>query len=258
VSALRGALVWAAWTAAFSPVLLDLARHQAESPWARYAAIFPLLFAVCALREPRPHAKQPGGALLIALGLASALVAAFLGVVRYARIGAALAAIGLCRRFALASARTQVLLAFAVPLPLALMKRFHPDVTSVLLEACAGVLAVAGLTFELHGTDARLGDQVLSLGRPDSGIPLMPLLAGLTWYDGCRLGRPIWRAAAAASGAALLALPVQAVAIGLALVLTSAGDAALARDALTHGPWIAVAAAALAFTEVRAGRRTRA
>lgn len=257
MSALRGLLLWAAYAAAFSPVLLDLVRHQAENPWARYGAIFPLLFAVCALREPRVE-RQPGGGAIVGLGLAAALLATFLGVLRYARIGAALAAIGLCRRFALASGRTQVLLAFAVPLPLVVLKRFHPLVTGWLLEACAGVMAQAGLTFELYGTDARLRDQVLSLGRPDSGIPLMPLLAGLVWYHGCRLGRPAWRTAVTAAGVALVALPVQALAILLALALTAAGDAALAREVLNHGPWIAIAAAAIAFTEVRVRRRSRA
>jgi hypothetical protein len=258
VSALRGALLWAGYAAAFSPVLLDLARHLIESPWARYSAIFPLLFAVCALRDPRPEARQPGGALLIALGLAAALLAGFTGMLRYGRVGAALAAIGVCRRFALASPRSQALLLFAVPLPDALMRRFDPQVASFLLELAAGAAGLAGLTFAVDGTDVGFGDQVLSLERPDSGIALMPLLAGLAWYAGCRLRRPPWRAAATACGAVLLALPVQAVAIGLALLCLSLGEATLARHALTHAPWVAIAAALIAATEVRARRGLRA
>jgi hypothetical protein len=258
VSALRAALLWLGWAVAFSPVLRDLAQHLASNPWARYAVIFPLLFGVCALREPEPVARKPGGALLIALGLAAVLLAFFTGIVRYGRAGAALAAIGLCRRFALASGRSQVLLAFAVPVPGAVLRNTDPEVNGFLLELVAGALALTGLTFEVTGTDARLGEHVLSLGRPDTGIPLMPLFAGLSWYAGCRLRRPAWRAAALACGAALLALPVQAVAIGLALLGVAAGGAALSREALTHAPWIAITAASIASTELRARRGRRA
>lgn len=254
----RGALLWAAYAAAFSPVLLDLWQHLALRPWARYAAIFPLLFAVCALREPRPPARQPGGAALVAAGLASALLAAFVGMLRYARVGAAVAAIGLCRRFALASGRSQVLLAFAIPMPDALMRPFHPALPGLLLELAAGACGLAGLTFEIAGADAHFRDRLLSLGRSDSGIALMPLLAGLAWYAGCRLDQPARRTAAIACAAPLLALPAQAAAIASALVCLAVFGEAPARRVLADAPWIAVAVAGIAAVEWRARRGSRA
>jgi hypothetical protein len=254
----RGAFLWAAYAVAFSPVLLDLVQHLALRPWARYAAIFPLLFAVCALCEPRPPARQPGGAALVAAGLASALLAAFVGMLRYARVGAALAAIGLCRRFALASGRSQVLLAFAIPMPDALMRPFHPALAGLLLELAAGACGLAGLTFEVAGADAHFRDRLLSLERSDSGFALMPLLAGLAWYAGCRLQLPVWRSAAIACAAPLLALPVQAAAITAALVCLALFDEALARGVLADAPWIAVTAVGIAAVEWRARRGARA
>jgi len=249
----RGAALalWVGLLVAFSPTLLDLVRHLAENPWARYAALFPLLFARCALREPRRPTGHRDGSLWVVLGMAMELFGILAGATRIGRVGLALAAIGLCRRFAFASWPSLVLLALAVPLPSVVLDWISPGTENGLLHVASGGLGALGLGIEFEGTRAFCGTQELALERFDSGGTLVPLLAGLSWYHSLMLGIPTKTALARAAAAALLAIPVQIVAIALALLTLPMGAAASGRLALTHAPWMALAAVSLVITELR-------
>jgi hypothetical protein len=243
--------LWLGLLAAFSPVLLDLFRHMAENSWARYAALFPFLFARCALREPERPPERRDGYLWIGLGMGLELFGILAGAMRIGRVGLALAAIGLCRRFAFASWRSLVLLALAVPLPSAVLYWASPGAESALLSAASGVPGALGLEIEISGTRALYGAQTLTLERFDAGGALVPLIAGLSWYHSLMLGIPTRAALARAAAMALLAIPVQIAAIALALMTLPLGAAASGRLALTHAPWMVLAAVSLATTELR-------
>jgi len=243
--------LWAGLLVAFSPVLLDLAHHLVESPWARYAALFPLLFARCVLNEPERPRRHRDGILWIGVGLGFLLFGAFSGAMRMGRPGLVLAGVGLCRWFALASGRSLVLLALAVPVPHAVLRWTSPSVESALLSAAGGVLGALGLGFEIHGTQAVYGAQQLLLGRFDGGAPLVALLTGLSWYHSCMVGTPTRTALLRVCAAALLAIAVQLAAIGIALVALPLGAGAAARAGLTHLPWMAAGAAGLVAAERR-------
>jgi hypothetical protein len=243
--------LWVGLLVAFSPTLLDLGRHMAENPWARYAALFPLLFARCALREPRRPMGHRAGSLWIGLGMAVELLGILAGATRIGRLGLALAAVGLCRRFALASWPSLVLLVLAVPVPGTVLDWISPDAENALVRVAGGGLGALGLGIEFEGTRAFYGTQELVLERSDSGGALVPLLAGLSWYHSLLLGTAPRAAALRAGGAALLAIPVQIVAISLALLALPLGAGAAGRVALTHLPWMALTAIGLAITELR-------
>jgi hypothetical protein len=243
--------LWTGLAVAFSPTLLDLFQHMAENPWARYAALFPFLFARCALREPERPPERRDGYLWIGLGMGLELFGILAGAIRIGRAGLALAAIGLCRRFAFASWPSLVLLAFAVPLPSAVLQWASPGGESALLSAACGVPGALGLEIEISGTRALYGAQTLTLEGFDGGGALVPLLAGLSWYHSLMLGMPAKTALVRAAAAALLAIPVQIAAIALALLTLPLGTAAIGRLALTHAPWMVLAAVSLATTELR-------
>jgi len=243
--------LWAGLLVAFSPVLLDLVRHMAENPWARYAALFPFLFARCALSEAERPPERRDGYLWIGLGMGLELFGILAAAMRIGRVGLALAAIGLCRRFAFASWPSLLLLVLAVPLPNAFLHWISPGAENALLSVASGGLDAFGLGIEFAGTRAFYGTQELVLERFDSGAALVPLLAGLSWYHSLVLGTPARTAAMRAAAAALLAIPVQIVAISLALLTLPLGAGAAGRLALTHLPWMAVAAVSLATTELR-------
>jgi hypothetical protein len=243
--------LWASVLVAFSPVLLDLVRHLIETPSAHYAALFPFLFARCALSESERPPERRDGYLWIGLGMVVELVGIVAGATRIGRVGLALAAIGLCRRFAFASWSSLLLLALAVPLPSAVLKWLSPGAETALLSLASGGLDALGLGIEVAGTRAFYGTQELVLERFDSGGALVPLLAGLSWYRSLMLGTPARTATARAAAAALLAIPLQIVALALALLTLPLGAGAAGRLALTHLPWMAVAAVGLAMTELR-------
>jgi len=248
-------LLWAGLLAAFSPALLDLGRHLAAEPWARYAALFPFLFARCALRESQRPAERRDGYLWIGLGMGMELLGIFAGAPRIGRVGLVLAAIGVCRRFAFASWPSLLLLALAVPIPTAVLRWVSPGTESALLSAAGGGLGLLGLEIELSGTRALYGTQALVLEQCDSGGALVPLLAGLSWYRSRLLLTPLRVAVPRAAAAAALAIPVQLAAIALALLTLPLEAAPAGRLALTHVPWMAVAAVSLARTELRFRRR---
>jgi hypothetical protein len=228
---------------AFLPVLIDLARHLAQTPWARYAALFPALAVVCARqeRDPLRPARRDAAAFLVA-GLLVLLLAHFMGSVRWGRAGAAFAAIGLCRRFGWGTGRSQALWLFAVPLPAAALRLAEPLARQMLALADACVAPL--------GIDAA----PVAIGRSGSGLALVPLMAGLGWYTALRCRLPLPAALARAALGALLALPTQFAATLLAALSAPAIGAEAARSALIHVPWMLVAAAGVGFAE-RAARR---
>jgi hypothetical protein len=250
-------VLWAGLLVAFSPTLLDLVRHMAESPWARYAALFPFLFARCALMEPERPTGHRDGLLWLGLGLAVELSAILAGATRFGRVGLVLAAIGLCRRFALASWPSLLLLVLAVPIPSFVFHWVGPGAEKALWDVASGGVEALGLGIDFAGTRAFCGTQEFALEPFDSGVALVPLFAGLSWYHSRMLGTSLRPAAARAAAVALLAIPVQLVAIALALVTLSLGAGIAGRVALTHLPWMTVAAFSLAATELRFRRGGR-
>jgi hypothetical protein len=253
------ALLWLGYGVALSPVLVDLALHMRESPWTRYAALFPVLFAVSAWRERHvPRAPRRDGLLWIALGFAIAAFAVFSGSVRFGRAGAVLAALGLCRRYALASGRSQLLLPFCVPVPTALARELSPELPQALLAAAAGVVGALGIDLTLGTLRVTTGAGLLALDRYDAGLSLAALCAGLAWYAGLRWQTAPLRALLATLGAAVLALPLQATAIAIALFVLAAGAPDAARSLLTHAPWLATAAVGLLAIEGWARREVAA
>jgi hypothetical protein len=237
-----------AWGAAlcfaFFPVLTDLGRHLLETPWARYAAVFPLLALRAALHErgAEPSARRDAP-LWVAAGLGVLLAGMLMGAIRWGRVGAALAAVGWCRRFGLAGWRTQALLAFAVPVPAAAMRLAEP--LSQQLGAAASALG-AGLGVEVEPVwSARFG----------SGLPLAALLAGLSWYASLLRRRPLPAALGRAALAALLAFPLQLLASVAAGVAAPWLGVPAAQAALSQGPWLAATCVGVAVAERGARRR---
>jgi hypothetical protein len=246
----RGPAQAALWTAAllfaFLPVLADLVRHLVLSPWARYAAIFPFLFVRCALRDRKRGAAAatgPDAALWIVAGLAIEAAAIFLGATRWGRAGALLAAVGLCRRFGWGTSRSQALLLAALPFPTAALREAQPLASHM-----------QALVQTLLG-DAY--DPALSLGRYGSGLTLAALLAGLGWYAALLRDFPTRKALTLAAGLAVLAIPLQALALLLAALAAPQVGADAARAALLKALPLAVAAAGILLAELGARRSAR-
>jgi hypothetical protein len=239
---------------AFSPTLLDWAQHLVENPWARYAVVFPALFALAARQEEdvRPGAQGTGWIVLAALGVE--VLAAFLGVIRLARPALALAVASVCRRGAMASWRAAALLFLAVPLPTRFMELATPAWTCALALPGVHLGSALGLDVELVDATLRSSSGAVVLSWTDAGLNLVPLLAGIGWYHGLRARSSLSRALGASAGLACLALPIQAAALTGAALATALGASQAAQAALPHLPWIATATIGIAAAEGLARR----
>jgi hypothetical protein len=238
----RGAAwLWAGLAVALSPLLLDLARHLVEEPWARYALLFAPLTAVAVVTTRGRVRSSPLGHLLLALALAAELLAVAGHAPRLARPALPAAVAGLCLGFGLSTLRVAALSAWLVPVPSALMGLASPQLESLLFGAAArGVRALGRVT----GPGA-----ALYLGAWDGGLPLAALLSGLGFYAGLRRREPVLRLVRQALAWGAAALPAQAAGVLLATLATAAGRADLGRD-LLDALWLPAALAGLARAEL--------
>lgn len=248
-------VLWAALGIAFSPVLSDLVTHVVATPWTWYTALFPLLFAIRIVRETNKSVAKRDGLVWLGIGLVLAILAAFTGMARVGRAGFVLGAIGLSRRFALADMRNVIFLAGCIPIPAALMKLVAPALPKLMLTL-AGVVHGPAADLPIYNNVARIDPTAFALDRFDSGLALVPLLAGLAWYTSCEFRDRLPRAIARIAAWSLLAIPVQASTTILALHF-SASQPSLARHLMTHTGWIAISIVALVWVELRRHRNIR-
>jgi len=189
---------------AFSPVIVDLARHLVADPWSRYSAIFlPLLVVTAAREETTPPPHRAGYAWLV-LGLAIALIAVAGGEPRFGRVGLPLGIIGLCRARGFGSWRTLPLAFWIVPIPNALNSLGSPEIETLYLRLAAAVTGVFGSTIAIEQATASAGGAVLELSGADAGLSLVALLSGLGWYASLRARSDLLACLARALGWGLL------------------------------------------------------
>ena len=223
----REALLWAVTTLAFSPILVDLARHALEQPWALYPLAFWLLFARETARAERAAPRLTSGMFLIVFGLVLELVMLRAGWPRMARPGWLAAALGVCLLAGRPSLRTASLILWWIPIPHALATLASPTLETWLATPASWLLELSGATVRLEqlrrAVFLQVADATLPIRGPDAGIPLAALLVGLGWHDALRRGRSLASGLRRAGLCGLLALPLQIAFIGLAASLAALG-----------------------------------
>lgn len=242
----RDILVWSAFVIAFSPLLLDLFRHVLAHPWAGYGLLFVVLLVARAYREPSRGLSHRDGYVLLAAALVLQAVAVGGGFARWGRLAIPLGVMGLARLLGRPSPRVAALAFWAVPLPNFIAAVGSPLLERSWLEGAATLLAPF-VTIVVEGTKATAPGGVLMLDAVSGGLPLLALLSGLGWVSAL----DPWRGAGSALRTAVLwslaALPLQALCVLAALVLTVAGAPRAAQAWLSWGIFLASAAAGLAI-----------
>jgi hypothetical protein len=243
-----------ALAAALSPVLVELARHLAAEPAARYVLLFPPLFARAAARDLRggSASRGRGGWLLLGAGLALELLAFGGGMPKLARPALPLAVIGLCRALGLCAPRTALLAIFFVPVPYAACSFASPALERLWFGAAVALLRPAGAEVAIEASRDFLFDVAgaggsLAVRSWDGGLPLAVLAAGLAWYGSLPAGSLRRTGLAALAGLGLQA-PIALAAVAL-LAAGHAGAGAAVRD---HAFW-AVALVGLVCAERAVG-----
>ncbi len=242
-------LCWSLLLAAFSPVLIDLARHLVERPWAAYCLVFIPLFARELLREA-PGPRRPGlGWLLLGVALAAELLLVAGGFTRAARLLLPVAALGVSQLTGRPRLRTGLLLFGFVPVPHALVSLGSPGLEAAFAGVAARVLRAAGfpalVEADRYETTLHVGAETLGLFDRDGGLSVAVLLFGLGWYAGLRWGWPVLTTLLRALAASLLFAPLEILAIALAGGLLGMSAPLDVRFFLDVAPWALTATMAL-------------
>lgn len=247
---------WAWWllAAAFSPVWFDLLDHVVERPWAGYCLVFVALFLVELRAAPRRAPRPALGWTLLGVALALELLLVAGGFTRAARPALAMAAFGLSWIQGRPGARATALVLFGfVPVPTALVSGASPEIEAWVAAPGAALVRALGqpalVELYRHASELTIADRSLTLDPMDSGAPTAALLLGLVWYAGLRRGWSPAPTLARGAAFALLALPVQCLAVAATLPVLAAGGPA--RPFLDLAPWLAVALVGLPLAHRR-------
>ena len=192
-----GAL-WLVARAAFSPVVLDLAQHWIEFPWTRYA--WCSRSCSCAARGARSARGRSPPACLGDRGARARAGAAFAGAIRWARPGSRSRSAACACGSGSVAGRSGRCSCSLCPRRTSSSSSAHRDPPWRSPRSPLSVWRVLGVDVE---SAVRVLDAV-SLHPNEHWLALAPLLAGLAWYEGMLLARPVPRmiAASAACGCA--------------------------------------------------------
>jgi hypothetical protein len=216
--------------------------------------VFVPLLAVSVRQSGAGARASASGYLWLLAGVLIELAAIRADVVRMARPGLALAVIGLCRAFGLASVRGSALAFWLIPVPSMILALVSPGLELFWARFALGPLGVLGAEMSLDGTRVLAATGTLELAPSDGGLTLLALLSGLGWYAALRAGCEAPAAARRALAWAAGAIPLQMVAMLLALGALAGGSPELARLMLDSVVWGVTAAVALAWIELRLWR----
>lgn len=233
VQRMQAALVACAVVLAFSPVLRDLLRHFAGSPWTLYSVGFlPLLWA-CARRDPPVGRSHWDGYLWLLVGVALELLAVAGGAIRIGRLGLPFGAIGLLRILGRGSLPTLILSLWLIPIPNSITELLSPSLEGAQLAISSFVLRSLGFDVMTRGATLVLGNRSWALLPAHGGLPLVALLSGLGWYTALRTGSDLLGAARRMLLWAALGIPLQGLALlfaALVAVLISVDAARIGLD----------------------------
>lgn len=203
---------------ALSPILLDWALHLADTPSARYAALFPVLYWLGVRHEPRERGRKDGY-LLLALGVVIVILTVGGGFTRWGRIAVPITLIAMIRLSGLGSTRGALTMLWFVPLPHFVNTLVWPDLVLFYSNA------VPDLKLSLEATRVVIqsGEGALRLSQGDAGLALMASLSGVSYFASWQREESLGRTALRMAVAILAALPIRFLSVALALLLLKSG-----------------------------------
>lgn len=253
-------LVWLAFAAAFSPVLVDWAQALSSEPYGWSALLAPALLARLILRGrgvPRTaaSASHAMGAAFIGAGLLLEVVGVAADSWSIARFGAPIAFIG-CAYWTGRPAPSDALMAlWSVPLPSFLYHLTSPQAESLYAKWVATALSGVADGITSRGPLLNYGDASLEIFAPQSGAHIAFLMAGIGFYaarlHGIAPGTALLRAG-------LLTLLAPFIQAGIALLAGAAfvaGHANLAGLVSSTFGWVIVALIGVGYAEWSARSR---
>jgi len=248
-------LPWVALGCAFSPVLIQLANAIPEVPFGWSVLLAPVLMFAAASRCERDAQPRRGWApVLLIAGLLIELAGLAGGSPGIARLGLPISVVGLSLWTGAPRLMTALLVLWAVPIPGTLYGLTTPNLESAYARLSAAMIGALGADISASGPLIRSGAERLELDPYHSGIHLIFVITELSWYAAVRRGLSPIGALARTAGAALLAIPLQLFAVGVAVLLLVVGAPKVANFWLDHGVWLLTAVLGVVWIETRGVR----
>jgi hypothetical protein len=164
-----------------------------------------------------------------------------------ARFGLPIAILGIARWTGAMSLSVAALAFWMIPIPDFIIGLTTPNLESALLKAVVAVAQPIGIYVNAVGPVASTAVHKFEMHPYDTGIRIAFMLSAFGWFVAAIRGaRPIQLAAKAACFA-VLAIPVQFIAVLIALLLLSAGWPNAADAWLLHGVGVTVAVGAVLY-----------
>jgi hypothetical protein len=228
--------------------LIQLTKTIPEAPFGWSVLLAPVLLASLLRREPKtPASPQGGAAPLLILGLSIEILGLAGGSPGIARLGLPIAVVGLAMWGGAPSARAAGLAFWTTPIPITVYGLTTPHLES----AYAAIGAALGASLHASGPLIRSGSEHLELDPYHSGAHLVFIMTELVWYAAVRNGAPVCRTLGCMAVAAVAALPLQVLAVLVAVLLLSLGAPDAANLWLDHGLWMLTAILGVVWIETR-------
>jgi hypothetical protein len=248
-------LPWLALGCAFGPVLIQLADRIPEAPFGWGVLLAPALMISLATRDQRRALPRRGWAqALLIIGLVIELLGLAGGSPGIAGLGLPVSVVGVALWTGAPPVRTALLALWALPIPTTAYGLTTPNLESAYAEFGAACAAMLGAELDASGPLIRTGVGRLELDPYHSGIHLAFVATELVWYAAARNGTSVQKALARMAVVALLAFPLQVVAVLAAIALLVAGAPEAATFWLDHGVWLLTALLGVVWIETRRAR----
>ncbi len=245
-------LPWLALGCAFSPMLIQLANVIPEDPFGWSVLLAPALMLAAALRgSGEAHPRRGWAQILLIAGLLIELVGLSGGSPAVARLGLPMSVVGLSLWTGAPPLMTSLLAFWVIPIPITVYGLTTPNLESAYAQFGAAAISALGADLSVSGPVIRSGAEHLELDPYHSGIHLVFVVTLLTWYASVRNGLTPIAALARTAGAALVAVPLQILAVLVAIALLVADSPDLANFWLDDGAWLLTAILGIVWIETR-------
>jgi hypothetical protein len=245
-------LPWVALGCAFSPVLIQLTHTVPKVYFGWSVLLAPALMISLGVRDRHRALPRRGWAqALLAIGLLIELIGLAGGSPGIARVGLPVSIVGLVLWTGAPSVKTAMLAFWAVPIPVAIYGLTTPNLESAYAQIGAAFGALLGADIHASGPLMRAGVDHLELDPYHNGLHLTFIMTQLVWYAAVRNGASVLQALGRMVCVAVAAVPLQVLAVLVAVLLLLAGAPEAANLWLDHGAWPLIAILGLVWIETR-------
>ena len=219
---------------ALSPIIFDWGLHLVDTPSARYAALFPVLYLI-GLRRDRTDRIRNDGYWLLAVAIVVVILTVGGGYTRWGRIAVPITAVALARVCGYGTTRGALTMLWFVPLPHLLDSVVWPQLALFYTSLVPGLsVSPEATSLAIRSSDGLF----FRLPQGDAGLVLMASLTGVRYFAGWQQQESLGRTFSRMIAWGLAALPIQGVSIVLALLLLQSGSPGAAAAWLHSSIWI--------------------